>query len=174
MQAILVVLGGLVVGYFIGRLFAAPRGERHVQVQLPPMDHTLPPAGESARKAAESLREFGTLVERLAARDVAVNEVVCEPGTRWHLVVERGADADRYRNSSWETGKTPERRFVTRVSWIAGAGELGVTKSIQLPGLAPNQWQDEPGKLVGPEADAIRVAEAFIMERLARDAGPDR
>lgn len=173
MQTVLVVLGGLVAGYFIGRLFAAPGPTRYARVQ-PPTDNALPPPGESARHAAKSVRELGALVDRLAARDVDVSDLVCEPGRHWQLVVERGADVDRYRESSWETGKTREERWVTRVSWHAGDEDLRVAKSIRLPGIVPNQWQEEPGSLIGPDGDAIGAAEAFITERFGKGAGPDR
>ena len=174
MQTVLVVLGGLVVGYFIGQLFAKPGPERFARVQPPPMDDTLPPPGEIAREAAESVREFGAFLERLAARDIAVFDLVCEPGTRWQLVVERGADVDRYQKTSWETGKTPAVRWVTRVSWDAGDEDLRVAKSVRQPGLAPDQWREEPGRPIGPEGDAIRAAEALIVERFAQAAHPDR
>lgn len=175
MQTVLVVLGGLAVGYLIGRFFAAPGPERSVRVQPPPMDDTFPPPGESARKAAEFARELGALVERLVARDVAVPDLVCEPGTRWQLVVERGTDVDRYWTSSWESGLTLTRGqpWVTRVSWDAGDADLRVAKSIREPGLFPNQWQEEPGRPIGPEGP-LRAAEAFILERLAAGAGPGR
>lgn len=173
MQTVLVVLGGLVVGYFIGRLFATPGPTRYARVQ-PPVDETLPPPGESARRAADSVRAFGALVERLAAQDVYVSDVDFEPGMRWQLVVERGADVDRYRESSWETGKTREKRWVTRVSWHAGDEHLRVAKSIHLPGIVPNQWQEEPGSPIGVDGDAIGAAEAFITERFGKGAGPDR
>jgi hypothetical protein len=173
MQTVLVVLGGLVVGYLIGRLFATPGPVRYARVQAPPLDDALPPPGESARKAAESVRAFGALVDRLAARDVAVAAVVCEPGTRWQLAVERGADADRYQKSS-RTGKTREKRWVTRVSWNARGEKLSVAKTLRLPGFAPNRWQQEPGSPIGLDGDAIGAAEALIIERFAKGAGADR
>jgi hypothetical protein len=169
MGTVLMVLGGLVglvVGYFIGRIFASPRRERYVRVQPPPLDG-MPPPGESARNAAASVREFGALVERLAARDVDVSGLTCVPGTRWELVVERGADADRHRKS--ENG-----RWATRVSWHAGDEDLRVEKSIRLPNVVPNRWNDEPGRPIGPDGDAIAAAETFIIERFAKGAGPER
>jgi hypothetical protein len=172
MQTVLVVLGGLMVGYLIGRLFATPRSERFVQVQPPPVDG-VPPAGQSARAAAASIREFGALVERLTARDVAVDDVLCEPGTGWRLGVERGADADQY-GIAWELGKSRKQRWATRVSWNAGDQNVRVERSIHEPGLAPNQWKDEPGIPIGSDGDAMGAAEAFILERFATGAAPHR
>ncbi len=172
MGTVLMVLGGvvgLVVGYFIGRLFATPRRERYVRVQPPPMDD-VPPPGESARNAAASVREFGAFVERLAARDVSVSGLECEAGMRWQLGVERGADVERYLRSGWE--ETGEKRWVTRVSWQAGDEHLRVAKAIHPRHSFPYQWQEEPGRPIGPEGDAFGAAEAFILERLATSARP--
>jgi hypothetical protein len=171
MQTVLVVLGGLAAGYLIGRLFARPRGERHVRVQPPLLDEALPPPGESARKAAASVRQFGALVERLTARDVVVDHLVCEPGTRWILEVERGADADRDRSSSRTSRET---QWANQVSWRAGDEDLHVAKSICVPGMFPTQWKPEPLRPIGPDGDAIGAAEAFIVERFANGPAPDR
>lgn len=189
MQTVLVVLGGLVVGALIGRLFAAPRRTRYARVQPLPVDDTLPPPGESARKSAEFVREFGALVERLAARDIQVHGMVCEPGTRWELAVGGSAadrdsnlqqDARASLNSSrkhrsgfqpgWETGKPQDLLWATRVSWRAGDEHLAVEKSPHAAGWIPRQWQEELAMPIGPEADALRAAEAFILERCATGA----
>ncbi|HLM66572.1 MAG TPA: hypothetical protein VK358_03550 [Longimicrobium sp.] len=171
MLTVFMVLGGLVVGYFIGRQFVPVRPVRYVPVQPPPLDEAFPPPGPSARKAAESIREFGALVERLAGRGVAVSDSVCEPGKHWSLVVERGVDAKRHQD--WRDGGK-EKRWVTSVSWTAGDADLRVRKSIREPHAFPHQWQDEPGRPIGPGGDPIGAAEAFILERFAAGATPDR
>jgi hypothetical protein len=158
LTVILGVLGGL-VGYVLGSFSPRRRPDRYVRVQPPPMGDALPAPGESARKAAELIRELGALVERLAARDVGVYDLDCEPGARWQLIVQDGAKREKE---------------VTRVSWRAGDPDLRVAKSVLLPNLHPNQWRDEPGIPVGPEGDTIRTAEAFILQRYAKNAGRSR
>jgi hypothetical protein len=158
MQTVLAVLGILVAGYFIRRLLATPGPVRYARVQLPPLDDTLPPAGESARKAAESVRAFGALVDRLAARDIAVYDMVCEPATRWSLTVQGGAEREKE---------------VTRVSWRAGDPDLHVAKSALIPNLFPNRWHQEPGMPVGLGGDAAAAVEALLVERLAKGTGGD-
>lgn len=169
MLTVFMVLGGLVLGYFIGRFFAVPRF-RYVPVQPLPMDAALPPPGESARKAAESIREIGAFVERLAARGLNASDLRCEPGKHWSLRVERGVERNQ---EPWrEPGK--EKHWVTWVSWTAGDSDLRVRKSaLDRIGLT-RDWQEEPGRPIGPGGDAIAAAEAFIIERFTQGAAPER
>ncbi|HLM66573.1 MAG TPA: hypothetical protein VK358_03555, partial [Longimicrobium sp.] len=179
MQAFLLVLGSLVVGFLAGRLGPPPPVIHYVRVPPPPMNDALAPPGGSARASADHARELVGLADRLAARDICVRGLSWHPGSFWQLVLLGGADADLGEKGS------KERR--TRVFWEARENRLSVqwvgappdreTFSSPPPGLSAEQSveyllklqqdaaTDEIEVKLGRNRDPIGVAENLLIQR---------
>lgn len=192
MQTLLLVLGSLVVGILIGWLQGTPANVRYVRV--PPVDDALPPAGERARRSAAFVRELVALVERLAARDICVRKLACEPYWFWELVLQPGAEADQ--------GEKVTGSRLTRVFWDGKEYDLSIESTPFVPGAALDNdafvrrqpalsqaqlhayirehpevlgpaWNHELQTKVGRTGDAIGVAEDLLTRHFPMSAGTD-
>ena len=186
MQTLLLVLGGLVVGILVGWLRGAPANVRYARVQPLPVNHALPPAGESARRSAAFLRELVGLADRLTARDIHVRKLACEPCWFWELVLQKGADADQGDQDGLTRVFWDGREYdlsIASASFPPGAASDGETFASPQPGpdqlketlpaIQPvqSQWKLELRKKIGRTGDAIGVAEDLVTRRFSGSAG---
>lgn len=163
MQTLLLALGSLAVGILAGWLRGTAGNVRYVRVQPPPADGAVPPPGNSARGAAEFVREVVALADRLAARDICVRKLACEPYWFWELVLQKGAEADQ--------GEKAARSRLTRVFWDGMEHDLSVEWAPFVPGPDPDDWNHELRTPLGRTGDAIGAAEDVLIRRFSGSAG---
>jgi hypothetical protein len=185
MQTLLLVLGAVVVGFLAGRLQGTPGNVRYVRVQPPPVNDAVPAPGASSRMSAMFVRELVGLADRLAARDVYVRKLACEPYWFWELVAQPGADVHR--------GESVGQTELTRVFWNGKGFDLSIDSAPleavaasekvgpPPPGLSgaqlreyllkANPWNHELRTKVGRTGDAIGAAEDLLIRRFSGSAG---
>lgn len=191
MQTVLLVLGSLVVGFFVGWLPGTPANVRYLRTEPPPADDALPPPPDSPRASAEFVRELVAFADRLAARDVCVRRLACEPYWFWELLLQKGVEADQ--------GETATQSRVTRVFWDGKEWKLSIQSAAFRPAKAPDDdtftlprrgvtreqveeflrivkleldaWTDELTTKIGRTGDSIGVAEGLLIRRFSGSPG---
>jgi hypothetical protein len=122
----------------------------------------------SSETAGKSVRELAELVARLASRDIVICRLAWHSES-WELQVERGADAERYREGL--LGPNPLQApgpEVVRVFWDGRDHFVSIQASPTRFASAPNEWKDEFAKAFAQSgSELLSFVEDYLAKRLS-------
>jgi hypothetical protein len=114
------------------------------------------------------LAELG---DRLSAHDIVVSRLLCDWGSfgSWELQVERGSEADRYRDAArLDPGHTVPPDML-RCTWDGRDHYLMIEVSPRRPLSAANEWRREHAKGFDTSDEAVQYLETYLQQRFQHD-----
>jgi hypothetical protein len=129
----------------------------------------------TSQKAAEFNRKLAQVAERLSASDIVVAHLHADWASFgcWHLEVQRGVEAERYRQGV--QGADPMRAVgptVLRCLWDGRDRYLMIHSSPTQALSAPNEWTKEDARRFDTSDEALQYVEEYV-QRFCSD-GPKK
>jgi hypothetical protein len=123
-------------------------------------------------EAAKFNRTLAQLSESLAAGDIVVSKLHADWSSfgSWELQVQRGFEADRYREAARLDPGHAIPPDVFRCFWDGRDHYLMIETSPCRPLSAPNEWREEHAKGFDTSDEAVRYLQDYLKQRFEHDS----